>query len=148
MYAQDTLTPKVRTSTVNKPKKTTTKMLPPLALFYHHPLQSPRLTLVLLFLLTRLIYLTIALLTPSPAYDSSTNLILPPPQDTSGISTCWNLTLLTKLAERLTRWDAIYFVKISERGYIREQEWAFGWGWTRVMGVVGRGKKLKLKKKD
>ncbi|KAF8453493.1 GPI mannosyltransferase 2, partial [Terfezia claveryi] len=91
------------------------------------------------FLLTRLVYFTIALLTPSPAYDSSTNLILPPqppPQDdVSGI--CWSL--LSKLSERLTRWDAIYFVKIAERGYLREQEWAFGWGWTRIMGALGRG---------
>ncbi|KAF8419701.1 GPI mannosyltransferase 2 [Tirmania nivea] len=109
--------------------------MPPPTLF-HITLQSPRLTLLSLFLLTRLVYFTVALLTPSPAYDSSTNLILPA-QDASGhVGICWSL--LTKLAERLTRWDALYFVKVAERGYLREQEWAFGLGWARVMGTVGR----------
>lgn len=30
------------------------------------------------------------------------------------------------LAARLASWDAIYFVKAAERGYVFEQEWAFG----------------------
>ena len=37
-----------------------------------------------------------------------------------------------RLAVALTRWDAIYFVSNSERGYIWEQEWAF----QRGLGVV------------
>jgi len=57
------------------------------------------------------VYFTIALLTPSPAYDSSTNLILLP-QDAHEIFS----NLLDKLSERLMRWDAIYFVRAAERG--------------------------------
>ncbi|KAF8477189.1 GPI mannosyltransferase 2 [Kalaharituber pfeilii] len=100
-----------------------------------NPENHPYRSLISIFILVRIIYFTIALLTPSPAYDSSTNLILPQ-RDENG-SVLW--TLLAKLSERLTRWDAIYFVKIAERGYVNEQEWAFGWGFTRLMGVVGRG---------
>ncbi|ORY61537.1 GPI mannosyltransferase 2 [Pseudomassariella vexata] len=41
------------------------------------------------------------------------------------------------LATRLTRWDAIYFVQNARRGYVFEQEWAFGGGLpTVISGVV------------
>ncbi|KAI5801608.1 GPI mannosyltransferase 2 [Peziza echinospora] len=99
------------------------------------PLKKPYISLTLLFVITRIALFSLALLTPSPAYDSSTNLILPPPDD-ANVGAIW--LVLTKLAERLTRWDAIYFVKVSERGYLFEQEWAFGWGFTTVVGFFGR----------
>ena len=102
------------------------------------PAGRPYRALTLVFLLARAAYFLLALLTPSPAYDSSTSLILPPRdgQANDGDSVWWRL--LTALSERLTRWDAIYFVKIAERGYANEQEWAFGYGMTALMGVAGR----------
>jgi phosphatidylinositol glycan class V len=45
---------------------------------------------------------------------------------------------------KLTRWDAIYFFKAAHRGYLFEQEWAFGWGFTRVIAIVTAGKGLRL----
>lgn len=36
--------------------------------------------------------------------------------------------LTARLALRLIKWDAIYFVSIGKRGRVYEQEWAFGWG--------------------
>ncbi|KAI5918163.1 GPI mannosyltransferase 2 [Camillea tinctor] len=40
---------------------------------------------------------------------------------------------LFDLAARLTRWDAIYYVQASRRGYLYEQEWAFGSGLPTVI---------------
>jgi hypothetical protein len=42
-----------------------------------------------------------------------------------------------RLLQTLTRWDAIYFASIAERGYVFEQEWAFGWGFTRLLSFLG-----------
>ncbi|KAI3395231.1 hypothetical protein diail_1657 [Diaporthe ilicicola] len=47
-----------------------------------------------------------------PTYDTSASLLVPGSHP----------TLLT----RLSSWDAIYFLKAAERGYLFEQEWAFG----------------------
>lgn len=102
---------------------------------FAEPVTHPYRLLISLFLASRIVYFAIALLTPSPAYDSSTTLVLQT-YDAEG-SLWWDL--FTSLAERLTRWDAIYFVKAAERGYQREQEWAFGWGMTRLMNLVGTG---------
>lgn len=43
------------------------------------------------------------------------------------------------LALRLTRWDAIYFVNIARRGYVFEQEWAFGAGLPWSIAGIGKG---------
>ncbi|RCI10071.1 hypothetical protein L249_8545 [Ophiocordyceps polyrhachis-furcata BCC 54312] len=40
------------------------------------------------------------------------------------------------LATALTRWDALYFVQSSRRGYVFEQEWAFGAALPRLARVV------------
>ena len=37
------------------------------------------------------------------------------------------------------RWDAIYFIQIAHRGVLFEQEWAFGWGFAKLLTLVGRG---------
>ncbi|KAL8926314.1 MAG: hypothetical protein Q9172_001823 [Xanthocarpia lactea] len=47
-------------------------------------------------------------------------------------------TVSRALAEKLTRWDAIYFTNIAHRGAVFEQEWAFGWGYAKVVGILGR----------
>ncbi|KAK7208639.1 GPI mannosyltransferase 2 [Myxozyma melibiosi] len=39
---------------------------------------------------------------------------------------------------RFLVWDTVFFIKIAQRGYIYEQEWAFnGWLWTGTIRVVG-----------
>lgn len=57
-----------------------------------------------------------------PTYDTSSVLLVDPSIDQYGNSPFTVARLLT----RLTSWDAIYFVKASQRGYFFEQEWAFG----------------------
>lgn len=41
------------------------------------------------------------------------------------------------LAARLTRWDALYFVKRARSDYVYEQEWAFGAGMPTLVGALG-----------
>ncbi|PUU79323.1 hypothetical protein B9Z19DRAFT_1192659 [Tuber borchii] len=81
----------------------------------------PPSTIPKAFLLWKLLLLAITLLAPAP-YDSSTSLIFPPPT-----------TLLRSLLQKLTRWDAIYFVKAAQRDYANEQEWAFGYGFVKAI---------------
>ncbi len=45
------------------------------------------------------------------------------------------------LATRLASWDAIYFVQIASRGYLFEQEWAFGAGLPVVVSLLSQGEK-------
>lgn len=43
------------------------------------------------------------------------------------------------LAERLTRWDAIYFTHAAREGYVYEQEWAFGTGMALAIRKLSDG---------
>lgn len=97
-----------------------------------HPARprSPYLRILVLFFSWKFILISLALLTPSPSYDTSTSLILQ-------AGSKW--ALVERLCEKLTRWDAIYFVKAAERGYVNEQEWAFGWGFVQVVSGLARG---------
>ncbi|POS84416.1 hypothetical protein EPUL_004833 [Erysiphe pulchra] len=78
--------------------------------------------LSLLFIGWKALILAVVACSPGPGYDTSSNLLF-----TSGYDK--DLPFLVRyLAQKLTRWDAIYYVSISSRGYIFEQDWAFGWG--------------------
>ncbi len=75
----------------------------------------------------------------SPAYDTSSTL-LSPDQATYHESAF-------DLATRLTRWDAIYFVQASRRGYLFEQEWAFASGLPTVISFLAKGTpRLRIKR--
>lgn len=62
------------------------------------------------------------------SYDSSTSLALDLGPDHAPDSPPLPSSLADAIATRLTRWDAIYFTAIAHRGYLYEQEWAFGPG--------------------
>lgn len=68
-----------------------------------------------------------------PSYDTSSNL-LAPHRDHQRAS-----LLGPGLATRLTSWDAIYFVRAAQRGYLFEQEWAFGYALPTCMALLVRG---------
>ncbi|KAI1817271.1 glycosyltransferase family 76 protein [Poronia punctata] len=42
------------------------------------------------------------------------------------------------LPTRLTRWDAIYYIQASKRGYLYEQEWAFASGLPTVIAYISK----------
>lgn len=87
--------------------------------------KRPIVTLSILFCAWKLLLLLILTLASGPAYDTSSELA-------AGVNAP---TVLT----RLTKWDAIFFTSIAQRGYLYEQEWAFGYGYARLVGLVAGG---------
>ena len=114
------------------------------------PQNSAVSTLIILFLAWKLLLLAVAFLTPAPSYDSSTDLLF----QSQGLSGTPQLTAnqeswdFARLARRLTRWDAIYFISIGRRGRLFEQEWAFGWGWTQLLAELNQSKQSHDSKKS
>jgi phosphatidylinositol glycan class V len=98
--------------------------------------------LLCLFCAWKALLLAVVLAGPGDSdggYDSSTQLHL----GGAGSSGATHLAPLAPLAERLlrrlTRWDAVYFTQTAARGYVREQEWAFGWGFAAALRYASRG---------
>ncbi|KAK9457446.1 hypothetical protein V1511DRAFT_514857 [Dipodascopsis uninucleata] len=89
--------------------------------------RSDLLTLSKVFLLVKSILFTIPQLVVSQ-YDTSSQLIF-----NSSEAPKW----LSYGLSRFIVWDTVFFIKIAQRGYIYEQEWAFGWLWTRLIRWVG-----------
>ena len=113
--------------------------------------KHPRKLLGALFLAWKLLLLTLAWVSPGPGYDTSTQLLFKGfgtrnVQATSSTLTSSSagppsgsgLAFAERIVERLTRWDGIYFASTAERGYVLEQEWAFGWGFTRMLSFLGK----------
>lgn len=101
------------------------------------PLDHPKGFLVLSFISWKLILLCIALTSPGPGYDTSSLLLnsdlgLVKAEPGSG----WEPASRLK---NLVRWDAIYFIQLARRGYLWEQEWAFGWGFSKLVAVTSKG---------
>ncbi|RDW88995.1 hypothetical protein BP6252_01027 [Coleophoma cylindrospora] len=100
-------------------------------------LESPYGSLLKAFLAWKILLLVVAVTSPGPGYDTSSSLFLadsPAQQDLPSLP-------LDHLIGKLTRWDAIYFVKAANRGYLYEQEWAFGWGFSRLIASCTAGLK-------
>ena len=99
------------------------------------PSASPIQSLVASFVAWKLLLLLVAVCSPGPGYDTSTSLL-------SSHGTDRNLALpsaLHYLVGKLVRWDAIYIVTVADRGYLFEQEWAFGWGLTPLIALFAAG---------
>jgi hypothetical protein len=98
--------------------------------------------LVLIFFLWKTVLLGLAAFCPGPGYDTSALILIDPSinrhTNFSGLSRVDRFTL------NLFRWDALYTVKAAERGKIHEQEWAFSWVYSRLLGSVGQRKWTKL----
>lgn len=105
---------------------------------YKRPLDGPRKSLVLLFGVWKLILLLATLLSPGAGYDTSTSILFrrygyAAEQHEQAPVYC---SFCEKLARKLVRWDAIYFVEIANRGYVFEQEWAFARGFTSLVNLL------------
>ena len=112
-------------------------MLPWFHRLLRRPYDRPLTSLVLLFLAWKVFLLGIALATPGPDYDTSTQLLLHgyglQTRNVSSSAEAATWPVVSRLVTKLTRWDAIYFMSIGSRGHLYEQEWAFGWGWTELL---------------
>jgi GPI mannosyltransferase 2 len=104
--------------------------------------QRPWLVLIWLFTAWKILLLATALFSPGPGYDTSTQILLSHASN-DGAGVGWNSdsysSLVKLVAEKLTRWDGIYFTSLADRGYVFEQEWAFSWAYTRLMRLLGKG---------
>jgi phosphatidylinositol glycan class V len=102
-------------------------------LFLSRDLSHPIQKLVVLFFCWKLLLLLVATCSPSPSYDTSTSLVEVDHRKELPV-------ILRHLISKLVRWDAVYYVKIAERYYLFEQEWAFGWGFTRAISFFAECK--------
>jgi len=99
------------------------------------PLKFPIQSLTLVFILWKTLLFIIAFTSPGLGYDTSTNLLFHDPS-MNKTSKSWSTAIGNRIASKLVRWDAIYFVQISHRGYIHEQEYAFGMGFTQTVSFL------------
>ena len=76
-----------------------------------------------LFLFWKLLLFAAAIVSPGNGYDTSTALLSQAEPGVIG---------------KLVRWDAVYYTKTAQRGYVFEQEWAFGWGLTRLLHFTAK----------
>ncbi|SZF00835.1 unnamed protein product [Blumeria hordei] len=102
--------------------------MPPWSQLSAHPLKS----LTAIFLCWKVLLLIVASISPGPGYDTSTNISINAQENKLPLP-------LRYIVEKLVRWDAVYYSMISNRGYLFEQEWAFGWGWTRLIALCTAG---------
>lgn len=100
-----------------------------------HPLRS----LTVFFCLWKtLLFLSIAAC-PGPGYDTSTTLLPDHTTSISDVASSAKDTSSLSIPLRFVRWDSIYFVHVVDNGYVFEQEWAFGYGYTKVLRFLASG---------
>ncbi|KAK5999748.1 hypothetical protein QM012_005154 [Aureobasidium pullulans] len=93
--------------------------------------------LACLFVVWKLLLLCIAYASPGPGYDTSTTLLLARAQPSLTENSLLE-DFAKRLVSNLVRWDALYFVSVARRGVIFEQEWAWGWGFTKFLALVSK----------
>ena len=101
------------------------------------PLDHPKKFLFTSFITWKLLLLCIAITSQGPGYDTST-VLLHSDLDLANIERGSGWKPAARL-RNLVRWDAFYFTQAARRGYLWEQEWAFGWGFTTLVAVTSRG---------
>ena len=105
---------------------------------FSRPSNDPIKSLVLIFVLWKFVLVLLAVASPVPGYDTSSLILIKGPHLRASHRNFHSefCTMRERLAINLVRWDAIYFVKTAERGYVNEQEWAFSWVFTRLIAFV------------
>ena len=95
--------------------------------------------LVTVFCVWKLVLLSVVALAPGPGYDTSSTLLVS--TESQGTSATEIREVATSLpsALKFVRWDAIYFSQITQRGYIFEQEWAFGPSLPSLVDLLQKG---------
>ncbi|KAJ4295336.1 ER membrane glycoprotein subunit of the GPI transamidase complex-like protein [Kalmusia sp. IMI 367209] len=90
--------------------------------------------LILVFVAWKVLLFAVAALSPGPGYDTSAFIASSPTSLRHTEFKSWSR--LDRLSLNLFRWDALYFVKSAQRGYLYEQEWAFSWAYSLLIKTV------------
>lgn len=104
------------------------------------PKIRPLLVLTQAFVLWKIVLFAIVALRPGPDYDTSTELFFELQSSAPATQALAPSGIVFQFIAKLIRWDAMYYVSIAERGFVYEQEWAFGWGFTSLVRAAARCK--------
>lgn len=100
---------------------------------------NPIRSLSLAFWLWKAFVFLIIIGCPGPGYDTSTGLLPYQESAASGAKLEAIRPAPFSFPLKLVRWDSIYFVHIVRDDYVFEQEWAFGYGYTRILSFLTSG---------
>ncbi|KAE8372897.1 GPI mannosyltransferase 2 [Aspergillus bertholletiae] len=97
---------------------------------------KPIRSLSLAFWLWKALLFLVIIGCPGPGYDTSTGLL--PYQESASSDAKLEVIRHAPFSFplKLVRWDSIYFVHIARDGYVFEQEWAFGYGYTKILSFL------------
>lgn len=93
-------------------------------------------------ILLALVSIAVLVVSPLP-YDTSSTLVFrgaakPAMSLNQSIEESWKPSLVTQYLSRLTTWDALYFTKISESGYLWEHYHAFLPGYPTAISALSQ----------
>ena len=97
------------------------------------------LLLVVLFCLWKAVLFSIVLSAPGPGYDTSGTLLIGNASTSLSTASVGDASTSITYVLKFVRWDAIYFIQITQRLYVFEQEWAFGPGFPSVVAFFQSG---------
>jgi phosphatidylinositol glycan class V len=92
--------------------------------------------LIPIFIAWKTTLLFLAILSPGPGYDTSSLILLN--NSTDRHVEVQSSSVVDRLTLNTFRWDALYFVKSAQRGYVHEQEWAFSWAYSYLLNTAAR----------
>jgi Mannosyltransferase (PIG-V) len=95
--------------------------------------------LLVLFCIWKFVLFGIILSAPGPGYDTSSTLLFDSGSPAASTAKIKDVAAGFPRALNFVRWDAIYFAQIAQRGYLFEQEWAFGPGFPSLIALLRRG---------
>ncbi|KAE8132352.1 GPI mannosyltransferase 2 [Aspergillus pseudotamarii] len=97
---------------------------------------NPIRSLSLAFWLWKALLFLVIIGCPGPGYDTSTGLL--PYQESAASDAKLEVIRHAPFSSplKLVRWDSIYFIHIVRDDYVFEQEWAFGYGYTRLISFL------------
>ncbi|KAE8148777.1 GPI mannosyltransferase 2 [Aspergillus avenaceus] len=97
---------------------------------------KPLRSLSLAFGLWKALVFLVVASCPGPGYDTSTGLLPHHSTTAADVSPGNSNHVSLSILLEFVRWDSIYFIHIVENGYVFEQEWAFGYGYTRLLFLL------------